>query len=148
MNYVKHFDINGVDTRQAACIELHGAPNAATVGILGVLGIDVDSPTHEVYKCVAVNGAIYSWELLSSGLSVVNATINGEGASQVQFPYSTLLLPEQYVVKVGDSIIDREGYIYIVKSLNSTYCVATYCNMIVRGKDGVYVTGVTLEKTE
>lgn len=62
MRYVKHFDINGVDARQVACIELHGAPNAATEGAVGVLGIDVDSPAHKMYKCVAVKGSIYTWE--------------------------------------------------------------------------------------
>lgn len=69
-HFVKKFDINGVKTKQVACIELHGAPNAATKGAVGVLGIDVDSPAHEVYKCVAVNGAIYTWQLLSGGESV------------------------------------------------------------------------------
>lgn len=62
MRYVKHFDINGVNARQVACIELHGAPNAATEGAVGVLGIDVDSPAHQMYKCVAVKGSIYTWE--------------------------------------------------------------------------------------
>ena len=67
MHYVKYFSINGVDTKQAACIELHGRPNAATEGAVGVLGIDVDSPSHEIYKCVAVNGNIYTWEVFESG---------------------------------------------------------------------------------
>lgn len=62
MRYVKHFDINGVNARQVACIELHGAPNAATEGAVGVLGIDVDSPAHKMYKCVAVKGSVYTWE--------------------------------------------------------------------------------------
>ena len=62
MHYVKQFKINGVDTKQVACIELQGVPNATTEGSLGVLGIDVTSPTHDVYKCVAVNGSIYTWE--------------------------------------------------------------------------------------
>ena len=61
MHYVKHFNICDVDTKQVACIELHGKPNAATEGAVGVLGIDVDSPLHETYKCVAVNGSIYTW---------------------------------------------------------------------------------------
>lgn len=65
MHYVKHFNINGVQTKQVACIELKGKPNAATEGYVGVLGIDITSPTHDVYKCVAVNGAIYTWELLT-----------------------------------------------------------------------------------
>ena len=67
MHYVKQFHINGVDTKQVACIELHGAPNAATEGYVGVLGIDLDSPLHEVYKCVAVNGSIYSCQFLVIG---------------------------------------------------------------------------------
>lgn len=66
-HFVKKFDINGVKTKQVACIELHGKPNAATKGAVGVLGIDVDSPGHEIYKCVAVNGSLYTWELCTSG---------------------------------------------------------------------------------
>lgn len=128
MHYVKHFDINGVDTKQVACIELHGKPNATTEGCVGVLGIDVDSPTHDVYKCVAVNGAIYTWELLSSGMSIISAAISGEGAESVQFPYIHLRTPAMYVVKVGDLVLDKEGYLYQINSINSTYCEATYCN--------------------
>ena len=71
MHYVKQFKINGVDTKQVACIELQGVPNAATEGSVGVLGMDMSSPTHEVYRCVAVNGSIYTWEILfRSGTSV------------------------------------------------------------------------------
>ena len=62
MRYVKYFDINGVKTKQAACIELHGKPNAATVGVVGMLGIDVDSPSYDLYKCVAVKGGVYTWK--------------------------------------------------------------------------------------
>ena len=65
MHYVKHFNINGIETKQVACIELHGKPNAATEGAIGALAIDVDSPQRDVYKCVAVNGSIYTWDLLS-----------------------------------------------------------------------------------
>lgn len=127
MHYVKHFDINGVDTKQVACIELHGKPNAATEGSVGVLGIDMDSPLHDVYKCVAVNGSIYSWELLSSGLSIMSATISGGGMESVQFPYVNLLTPVLYVVKIGDLILDSEGYLYQIKSIYSTECTAVYC---------------------
>lgn len=126
MHYVKQFHINGVDTKQVACIELHGKPNAATEGALGVLGIDVDSPLHEVYKCVGVNGSIYSWELLSSGLSIMSATITGGGTESVQFPYANLLTPAMYVVKIGDLILDSEGYLYQIQALNTTYCDTKY----------------------
>lgn len=126
MHYVKEFDINGVGTRQVACIELHGKPNAATEGCVGVLGIDMDSPLHDVYKCVAVNGSVYTWELLSSGLSIMSATISGGGTESVQFPYENLLKPDTYVVKIGDLIIDSEGFLYQIAALNNTYCSAKY----------------------
>jgi hypothetical protein len=31
-----------------------------------------------------------------------------------------------YVVKIGDVIIDKEGFLYQVESLNTTYCIARY----------------------
>lgn len=126
MHYVKQFNINGVATKQVACIELHGKPNAATEGCVGVLGVDVDSPTHDVYKCVAVNGSIYTWELLSSGMSILSATISGRGAETIQFPYVNLLTPAMYLIKVGDLVLDKEGYLYQISALDSTYCVAKY----------------------
>lgn len=145
MHYVKQFHINGVDTKQVACIELHGKPNAATEGALGVLGIDVDSPLHEVYKCVAVNGSIYSWELLSSGMSIISATVSGEGVESVQFPYTDLRTPAMYVVKIGDLILDKDGYLYQIRTLNSTYCVASYCEMKI---EGLSVKSATLTRLE
>lgn len=127
MHYVKQFDINGVATKQVACIELRGKPNAATEGCVGVLGVDVDSPTHDVYKCVAVNGGIYTWELLSSGMSIISTSVESGGAETVQFPYVNLLTPTLYVVKKGDLVLDVEGYLYQIDTLDSTYCVAKYC---------------------
>lgn len=127
MHYVRHFNINGVATKQVACIELNGKPNAATEGYVGVLGIDVTSPLHDVYKCVAVNGSIYTWELLSSGLSIMSASISGGGVKSVEFPYENLRTPAMYVVKIGDLILDNEGYLYQIDSMYSTYCTATYC---------------------
>ena len=126
MHYTKHFNINGVDTKQVACIELQGKPNAATEGALGVLGIDVTSPTHDVYKCVAVNGSIYTWEFLSSGMSIIAATKTGEGFRNKTFGYSDLLYPEGYVVRRGDLILDSGGYLYRVTALGNTSCDATY----------------------
>lgn len=67
MKYVQAFNINGVCAMQLPCLKVNGKPNAATEGCIGLLAMDVTSPTHEVYKCVAVNGAIYTWELLTSG---------------------------------------------------------------------------------
>ena len=126
MHYVKKVDVNGVKTKQVACIELHGRPNAATAGGVGVLGIDMDSPTHDVYKCVAKNGGTYTWELLSSGMSMITSTIAGEGIEFVQFPYVNLRTPAMYVVKTGDLIFDKDGRVYQIISLNSDYCDATF----------------------
>ena len=137
MNYVKHFSINGVDSRQVACIELHGKPNAATEAALGALGIDVDSVTHDVYKCVAINGGTYTWELLSSGMSIMRAVTSSGGATSANFEYSHLASPVGYVVKVGDLIFDVDGYLYQVTSLYSNYCVAENCGVKMFPKKGV-----------
>ena len=126
MHYVKHFNINNVDTRQVACIELQGKPNSATEGSVGVLGVDMTSPSHDVYKCVAVNGSIYTWELLSSGMSIISSTTTGEGTAIKSFPYDSLRFPNLYIVKVGDLILDCGGYLYQITSLGATTCDATY----------------------
>lgn len=88
--FVKKFDINGVKTKQVACIELHGKPNAATKGAVGVLGMDVDSPNHEIYKCVGVMGGIYAWEAFSGGSSGSGGslTVTDDGAGNVTMALS------------------------------------------------------------
>ena len=129
MHYVKEFNINGVGTKQVACIELRGKPNAATEGALGVLGMDVTSPTHDVYKCVAVNGSIYTWEFLSSGMSIITATVTGDGFLNKTFEYSDLLYPDGYIVKQGDLVLDRGGYLYQVNAIGNTSCDATYTGL-------------------
>lgn len=133
MHYVKQFNINGVDTKQVACIELPSPPNAATEGAVGVLAMDMSSPTHEVYRCVAVNGSVYTWELLSAGMSIISATITGEGGMNKSFPYSALLIPTKYIIKVGDLILDSEGYLYQIYSIGSDSCDATYCGTHIGG---------------
>ena len=82
MVYVKHFDILGVDTAQIPCIELQGVPNSATVGAVGLLGIDVTSEGREVYLCTDVNGSIYTWQSLKDGKDgscVAKGDINSNG---------------------------------------------------------------------
>ncbi len=66
MHYVTKFNINGVETMQVACVPLHGKPNAATEGAVGVFGIDLDSPTYDLYWCVDVTGSIYTWKPCSA----------------------------------------------------------------------------------
>lgn len=135
MNYVKQFDILGVDSRQTSCIELKGAPNAATEGAVGVLGMDITSPTRDVYKCVGVNGGVYTWMPISempevkdgeNGLSLLSAVESRSGLSIVTFPFYQLNLPDGYTVKVGDLILDPDGYIYQVTLVEKESCTAKY----------------------
>ena len=126
MNYVKHFSINGIDTMQVACIELQGRPNATTEGAVGALVMDMTSPDRDVYKCVAVNGSLYTWELLSPGMRIISATITGAGEDSKSFPYSALRFPDNYIVKKFDLILDNEGYLYEISNIGATSCEATY----------------------
>ena len=85
MRHVKHIEVNGKKVRQSACLVLTGPPNAATEGRVGSLAIDTSSAYHEVYKCVSVNGAIHTWELLASGESNGNGTSTGSGKSAYEY---------------------------------------------------------------
>jgi hypothetical protein len=142
MAFVKGFDINGINTTQTACIELQGRPNAATEGAVGLLGIDVTSPTKDVYKCVAVNGAVYTWELLSTGMSILASNNTTSGTSKrVLFPHDQVQTPDNYVVKVGDLIIDATGYIYRVIEIERAHYLTEYTGVHVN-RDGVGINSV------
>jgi hypothetical protein len=142
MAFVKGFDINGINTTQTACIELQGRPNAATEGAVGLLGIDVTSPTKDVYKCVAVNGAVYTWELLSTGMSILASNNTTSGTSKkVYFPHEEVQTPDNYVVKVGDLIIDATGYIYRVIGIERAHYLTEYTGVHVN-RDGVGINSV------
>ena len=141
MAFVKGFNINGINTIQTACIELQAPPSTATEGAVGLLAIDMSSESKDVYKCVAVKGAIYTWQLLSSGMSILNSKETGNGSATATFIYSALRMTASYVVKVGDLILDSKGYLYRITKLNNYNCSAEYCNVYLN-RDGVGITSV------
>ena len=60
MNFVKSFNIGGVDASQIPCIKGSGAPNSAIEGAVGCLYMDTD--TGDMYKCTAAADGTYTWE--------------------------------------------------------------------------------------
>jgi hypothetical protein len=50
-----------------------------------------------------------------------------EGGETVAFPYDTLLLPDSYLIKPGDLILDSEGYLYQIDAIGNESCSAKYC---------------------
>lgn len=62
MNYIESFNLFGVPAQQITCVKLHGAPTETTEGAVGVIGMDVDSPYHELYKCTSAENNTYTWE--------------------------------------------------------------------------------------
>lgn len=81
MHYVKHFDILGIETAQVPCIELQGVPNTATEGAVGLFGMNMKSADHEIYVCIAVDGAVYTWIPLKGegGITITSAKVNNVG---------------------------------------------------------------------
>jgi len=64
MNYVKSFDLFGVEAKQIPCIEFNSRPTDKTIGAVGMLGIDT---THmSVYKCVNAKDGVYNWERIDN----------------------------------------------------------------------------------
>lgn len=141
MKYAKKYRFGGVDSTLTACVEVQGKPTTTTEGEVGLLTIDVSSPTHEVYKCVAVNGAIYTWELLSSGMSILSSSEAGGGKNTAIFTYESINKTNDYVVKVGDLILDSRGYLYSITALGNTSCDAKYTNIFLN-RDGVGISNV------
>lgn len=66
MNYVESFNLLGVEAKQIPCEKFHGAPTSSTEGAVGLLGIDVDSENHDLYKCVAIENGNYIWEFVET----------------------------------------------------------------------------------
>lgn len=69
MNYINSIKFLDVEAKQIPCEILHEAPTTSTEGAVGMLGMNVDSESHDLYKCVEVNDGEYVWELVDSGSS-------------------------------------------------------------------------------
>ena len=161
MVYVKHFDILGVDTAQIPCIELQGKPNAATVGVVGLLGIDVTSEGKDVYVCTAVNGAVYTWKCLKDGKDgtcVRKSEINDSGELILTLSDGTTINAGVAKGEKGDSGKDgtpgKDGVSVENTEINDKgELVVTFSNGVVTnvgkvvgtdGKNGVGITKVEL----
>ena len=110
-HYVKQLNINGVNVVQVPCIELQGVPNAATVGAVGLLGMDVTTGGNEVYICTAVNGAIYTWMPLKDGkdgAGVIRAVVNYKGELELTLSDGTMLNAGNVVGPQGANITNIE----------------------------------------
>lgn len=66
MNYIDSIKFLGVEAKQIPCMILNGPPTTSIEGAVGMLGMDVDSESHDLYKCVEVDGDVYTWELVES----------------------------------------------------------------------------------
>ena len=103
MNFVESFNLLGVDAKQISCLCLNGAPTTSTEGAVGMLGMDITSETYDLYKCVAADGGVYTWERIE------NAQNNSENISFPEIEYYNLT-----DVTVGN---ESEGGGEIVESL-------------------------------
>ena len=66
MNYVKHFNMLGVEAQQIPCITGTGAPTTETEGAVGCFYMDTDNG--DVYKCIKVEGDVYTWKKENEGI--------------------------------------------------------------------------------
>lgn len=73
MNYVKSFNLFGVDAVQIPCITGSGAPTTTTEAAVGCLYMDED--TGDMYKCISAVDSVYTWEKLVQ---------NDEGGPELQ----------------------------------------------------------------
>jgi hypothetical protein len=66
-------------------------------------------------------------------MSVLSANITGEGGMTKTFPYSDLRIPDNYLIKRGDLILDSEGYLYQISAIGAESCDTTYTSVHLAG---------------
>lgn len=64
MNYVKFFNLLGVEAQQIPCITGEGAPTTTTEGAVGCFYMDTDSDNGDIYKCTNVANGVFTWVLV------------------------------------------------------------------------------------
>lgn len=158
LSYVKFFDVLGVETAQIPCIELQGAPTAATEGVVGLLGMDVTSETYELYKCVKVEGSVYTWKSITrgeDGTSLTNAEVDINGDLILSLSNGTTINVGKVKgekgadgvngidgvdgVGVKDVVIDEDGGLVVTLSNGDTINAGK-----VKGEQGVSITNAEL----
>lgn len=133
MNFVKTFNLLGIEAKQTSCIELHGAPTTATEGAVGLLGMDIDSESHDLYKCVAVENGEYTWEIVSSVPdwakqptkptytaaevgAATSASVNAQIFSAIDQSYDSTSTNAQSGTAVAEAI---DGIVYVGRNVGS-----------------------------
>lgn len=66
MKYIPYTVTKGVATKEITCITGKGKPTSATEGAVGLLYMDEDNGA--VYKCVAAQDGVYTWEIMGGGV--------------------------------------------------------------------------------
>lgn len=76
MNFVESLNLLGTEAKQISCLILHGEPTSSTEGAVGMIGIDVDSESHDLYKCISANDNTYVWSLIPDANMVAENLLN------------------------------------------------------------------------
>lgn len=69
MEYIDSFNLFGNEVKQNPCIILNKEPTGDTVGLVGMLAMNINSENKDLYKCIRIpenNGEGYIWEQVSS----------------------------------------------------------------------------------
>lgn len=104
MNFIKSFNLLGVEAQQIPCITGEGVPTTATEGAIGCFYMDTTSG--EVYKCTNVANGIYTWVLFEG------ANKEGEITSLMTVPRATFKQIRAYDKEKNAFVYFEEIYTY------------------------------------
>jgi hypothetical protein len=74
-------------------------------------------------------------------MSILSSSEAGGGSNTANFTYDSINKTANYVIKVGDLILDSLGYLYSITALQADRCEAKYTNIFLN-RDGVGITNV------
>lgn len=116
MQYIRGLNIKGIEAKETPCITGNGAPTEATEGDIGLLYMDTESVSKDLYKCVGIEDGKYKWILESP--TVVNvkhfgAKGNGENDDKQAiidaFEYAIDHLPATVYFPKGEYMLYTGG---------------------------------------
>lgn len=129
-DYVEFLNILDVTTKVIPCITGSGVPDDAE-GAVGCLYMNETNGL--MYKYMTRIDGTKGWEPLTVGMSIISAKISEAGVEEAYFAFNELRTPEYYSMKIGDLIVDTDGYLYQVSQIDSEGCTATYCGTRIGG---------------
>ena len=123
MNYIESFNLLGVEAQQIPCITGEGAPKTFTEGAVGCLYMN--TLTGDIYKCVAAENGVYTWnnittEAVTDKVTIFTGTEFNVSGGAMGYLDGISVVDPLFKAKVGDLYFNTEThYLYYIYDITT-----------------------------